>query len=139
LPGITLGKAVMANSVHDFNMPGEALDFDDLTIQFLVDEKMANYLAIHDWMIGLGFPEGHKWYRELISAERNAQGYSENSKAVSDCSLTILDSDNKPLKRFTFTDAFPVSLTGLTFQANNSDVQYLVATLTISYSYYSVS
>lgn len=139
LPSISLGEATMMSSVHDFKMPGEALEFEDITFSFLVDEKMENYLAIHDWMVGMGFPEDNKMYRDLMANSRNRQSYGDNSKAVSDCFLTILNSDNLPVKRFAFVDAFPKSLSGLTFQANNTDVQYLVAQVTMAYSFYTVT
>lgn len=139
LPGLTLGQAAFATSVHDLKMPGETLEFADISINFLVDEKMENYIAIQNWMFGLGFPEGHKFYTALMNNPRNGGSTYESTKAVSDCFLTILDSDNMPLKRYNFVNAFPTALTGLTFQSNNSDVQYLVATVTLAYEYYILS
>lgn len=134
-----LGQAAQASSVHDLKIPGESLEFDDITLSFLVDEQMKNYLAIHDWMVGLGYPYGHKMFGTLLADPRNAQSFTIASKTVSDCFLTINDSSNKAVKRFQFVDAFPTSLTGLTFQSSNSDVQYLVANVTLAYSYYTVS
>jgi hypothetical protein len=139
LPAITLGQAVFGTSVHDLKLPGEALEFDDLTISFLIDEKMANYIAIQEWMFGLGFPEGHKYYTELMNNPRNSGSQYEATRAVSDCFLTILNSDNLPLKRYNFVNAFPTNLSALTFQSNNSDVTYIVATLTLAYEYYVLS
>ncbi len=138
LPSISLGSSVFATNVHDLKMPGETLEFADLTVNFLVDENMTNYLAIQDWMFGLGFPAGHELYRGLLQSERNAANYGEVSKTVSDCFLTVLNSDNRPLKRFQFVDAFPTDLSALTFQSTNTDVQYLVASATFTYSYYSL-
>lgn len=139
LPGMQLGVAAQASSIHDLKIPGESLEFDDITLSFLVDEEMKNYLAIHDWMIGLGYPYGHKLFGALLADQRNAQSFTVASKTVSDCFLTIMNSDNKAVKRFQFVDAFPTALSGLTMQSTNSDVQYLVATVTLAYSYYTVS
>jgi hypothetical protein len=141
LPGVELGQAIQASSVHDIKVPGETLTFDDIQISFLVDENMDNYQAIFGWLIGLGYPEGHYQFREWQANLKNANAYSKSDAArtVSDCHLSILNSDNIPIFRYTFVDAFPVALSGLTFQSTNTDVQYLVANLTLAYSYYTVS
>ena len=141
LPGISLGQALQVSSVHDIKTPGETLEYQDITISFLVDEYMDNYKAIHDWMVGLGFPEQHKQFRDFMSDSRNAAAYkgSDASRSVSDCFLTIMNNDNVASHRFSFVDAFPTELSGLTFQSTASDVQYLVATVTLAYSYYTIT
>lgn len=139
LPSISIPAASISNSVQDIAMPGESISFDELSVNFLVDAKLENYLAIQNWIFGMGFPQGHKYYTNMINSPRNANSYGENSKAVSDAHLTILNGDNMPLKRFEFVDAFPTSLSALTFQSSNSDVQYLVATVNMAYSYYHTS
>ena len=35
---------------------GDDLTFDNLEITFLVDEKLANYIELHNWLVGIGFP-----------------------------------------------------------------------------------
>jgi hypothetical protein len=139
LPSINIPSVTFANSVHDLAMPGETMTFDEINVSFLVDDKMANYQAIQEWIFGLGFPAGHKYYTNMLNSARNANSFSENSKAVSDSYLTVLDANNMPLKRFEFVDSFPTSLSALTFQSTNSDVQYLVATVTLAYSYYHIN
>ena len=138
LPAISLGTAMQSSSVHDIKTPGDTMDFADISLNFLVDEKMENYIAIHNWIIGLGFPYGHSSFTELMSNPRNVNSYSVASKSVSDCSLTILSSDNTPTRTFTFVDAFPTGLSAITFQSTNTDVNYVVATLDLAYSYYKI-
>ena len=138
LPGISLGTALQSSSVHDIKLPGDTMDFDDITLSFMVDELMENYIAIHNWIVGLGFPEGHASFTKFIADTKNENSYSVASKSVSDCHLTILNSDNHPSRKFTFVDAFPTSLSALTFQSTNTDVNYVVATVTLSYSYYTI-
>ena len=33
------------------------MQFDDLTLRFMIDENLENYMEIQNWMRGLGFPE----------------------------------------------------------------------------------
>ena len=139
LPGMNLGTAVQASSVHDLKIPGETLDFDPLQISFLVDSNMDNYIAVHDWMVGLGFPVDNSMFTKLLSDPKNASFYSVSSKTMSDCTLQILNANNLPIRSFTFVDAFPTSLSGVSFTSTNTDVRYLTATLTLEYSYYILS
>jgi len=136
LPDISLGEAMQVSSVHDIRLPGDTMEFGDLQINFIIDERMENYTAISDWIFGLGFPKGHEQFTKFIKSERNDKSRSVSSKTVSDCTLSILNSDNLPLKTFTFVDAFPKSLSGISFSSINSDVTYLVASCTLAYSYY---
>ena len=57
IPGINLGVAVQSTPLKDLMIPGDKLVYNDFSIQFMVDENMENYLEIHDWMRGLGYPE----------------------------------------------------------------------------------
>ena len=66
------------------------MDFDTLRVQFLVDEKMDNYKAIHNWIVGLGFPENYKQYSDVIGNAFIPE-VSEVAKASSDATLVILD------------------------------------------------
>jgi hypothetical protein len=57
IPDITLGIAVQPTYLKDIELPGDKLIFGDLTLRFLVDEDLKNYLEIQNWMRGLGYPE----------------------------------------------------------------------------------
>lgn len=136
LPAITLGESVQVSSVHDLKIPGDTMVFSDITVNFLIDADMKNYIAIHDWITGIGFPTGNRAYTDFIKSSKNQNSYTELSKMVSDCTLIVMDANNKPLKRFRFVDAFPTSLSGITFSGTNTDVQYVVGTVTLAYNYY---
>ena len=55
IPGISMGTAVQPSYLKDIPVPGDKVLYEDLTIRFLVDENMENYLAIYKWMTGLGY------------------------------------------------------------------------------------
>ena len=57
IPDITLGTAIQSTYLKDIDVPGEKLTFGDLNVRFLVDENLENYMKIHNWLTGLGFPE----------------------------------------------------------------------------------
>ena len=58
-----------------------------MQLRFLVDEKLKNYSAIHNWIRGLGHPESGNDYNEYLVGE----DYDE--KTYSDGTLFILDSN----------------------------------------------
>jgi hypothetical protein len=78
--------------VHDIKIPGETMDYADLTIEFQIDEEMKNWNAIYFWMVGLGYPEGHELYLSYMNAKVNQNSPNELMKGYSDGSLIILDS-----------------------------------------------
>ena len=96
---------------------------------------MQNYRAIYNWVVALGFPETYTQYLNFVSNNELTQT-SELAKNYSDATLTILGSNNNPVQTIQFHDAFPVSVTSLTFQSTNQDVNYLVGSATFRYGYY---
>lgn len=135
LPGITLGAPEMPNPFSNIPIPGEQVAYDQLTVQFLVDENMNNYKAVYNWIVGLGFPQNYDQYINFIKDDdRNIIG--ELAKNYSDGTLQILGSNNKVAQEVQFYDLFPVNIDSLVFQSTNQDVQYLVGNATFRYNYY---
>lgn len=135
LPGILLGSPEFGNPFNIAPIPGETLTYDQLTVQFLVDENMSNYKSIYNWIVALGFPENYTQYLNFLS-ENELATTSELSKNYSDATLAILDGSNNVVQTAQFHDLFPVSLDSLVFQSTNQDVQYLVGNATFRYGYY---
>lgn len=134
LPGLSLGVPEQATPFSVQPIPGEMLTYDTLQVQFLVDSEMANYKAIHNWLIGLGFPESYDQYKQFVASDTH-NGY-ELAKNLSDGTLQILTGTNAIAQSIKFVDMFPVSIGSLTFQSTNTDVQYLVGDVTFRYGWY---
>jgi hypothetical protein len=132
IPGISLGSPEQQTPLSTFPIPGDMLSYDNLTIQFLIDEYMCNYKSIVDWMRGLGFPEDNQEYIDMLADSQNPG--SELSKNFSDATLQIMDSSNNPCKTIYFKDLFPISIDGLQFESTSTDVNYLVGTATFRYT-----
>ena len=90
-------------------MPGDQIQFEDLTLQFLVDENMENYLEIHNWIYSLGYPKSVDQFGDLIRADDN-QFVIDNLRQFSDGTLTVLNSNFVPMSYIKFKDLFPISL-----------------------------
>lgn len=136
LPDLQAPAAEMTTPLIDVPVPGEKLQFGELTVTFLIDETMANYIAVHNWMVGLGFPETHQQYRNFIGDQSIFPNSSELSAGFSECTLQILNSSNNVARTIQFNDAFPTSLSQLTLQTTSQDTIYLAATATFRYTTY---
>ena len=135
LPGVLLGEPEFANPLSRQPIPGETLTYDQLQVQFLIDEQMINYKSIYNWLLALGFPTGYDDYINFLN-EDDRLVTTELAKNYSDASLHILGSNNTVIQTVQFTDVFPVSIDTLTFQSTNQDVNYLIGNATFRYGFY---
>lgn len=137
VPGITLGTAVQPTYLRDLDVPGDKIQFEDFSMSFLVDETMENYMEIHNWIIGLGYPESVQQFKDLLNDEERNLNNIKNQ--FSDGTLQILNSNYQVQAQVNFKDLFPVSLSALEFIADDSDTNYFTATATFKYTYYVIA
>ena len=135
IPEINLGVANQPTYLKDLDIPGDKLTYGDLTLRFLVDENLENYMAIHNWMTGLGFPESTQEFKDLTT---NDDGQRDFEEQFSDGNLSILNSNFRPVANVKFFNLFPVSLTSLDFDATEPDVQYFTAEASFKYTVYNI-
>ncbi len=133
IPELNLELARQSSYLKNIDIPGERLTFGDFTLRFLVDENMENYLAVYDWLKGLGFPESGKQFKDITT---DSDGQRDQKEAFCDGTLRILNSNYREVAKVKFTDLFPVSLTSLDFDATNTDIQYFTAEATFKYTIY---
>ena len=139
IPEISLQTETQNTYLKDIDVPGDKLTYADLYLKFLVDEDLVNYMAIHNWLTGLGFPESAQDYRDLLTNQSDLTQPLDPKKAFSDGSLYILDSNYNTNAIVKFKDLFPVSLTSLNFDSTKTDVQYFTAEATFKYTVYNIA
>jgi len=111
------------------------MTYGDFTLRFLVDENMENYMAVHNWLTGLGYPETTQQFRDLTTDD---DGLRDLKKQFSDGSLHILNSNFRTQAIVKFKDLFPISLTSLEFEATDTDVNYFTAEVNFKYTVYNI-
>lgn len=134
LPGIALGDPSFSTPFATQPIPGDTLSYDPLVINFLIDENMLNYNILYNWIVALGFPESYTQYTTLLAGDTTQ--YGELAKNLSDATLEILDSNNNVIRTVTFYDAFPTALETITFASTNTDVAYVVGSVTFKFGHY---
>ena len=140
IPDISLGVAEQPTWLKDLPVPGDKMQFGDLNLRFLVDEDLKNYMSIQHWIRGLGYPEDMQEFRDLESeATMPANFGQEGDNIYSDGTLQILNSSLVPNFQVIFKDMFPVSLTTLSFDATDTDIEYFTADVSFKYSIYNLT
>ena len=140
IPGINLGVAMQPTYLKDIPVPGDKITYDDLSFSFFVDENLENYLEVHNWIRGLGYPES---IQEFSTLKENDQYFPSNSSKnpyneYSDASLSIYSSNFNIIAQIHFKDVFPVSLSPVNFDAKSGDINYVEAEVTFKYSIYDI-
>ena len=132
VPSQNLAVAIQPTRFNALPEPGDEINYDDLTIRFLVDEDLKNYKSIHNWIRYLGHPESEKDWTTF------SDGDSYQEKQYSDGSLFILDSNFNRKFRIYFKDLFPVSLSGLNFDSTYTDTEYFAVDATFKFSIFEI-
>ena len=124
VPGLSLNETTYNTPLKDIPLIGEKLNYDDLTITFIVDENLENYIEMHTWLTSIGFPKDRSQFKDFRSTTSNmsttTRGESKDIGDVrastpelamtSDAVMTILTNKNNPVVECRFKDVFPVSL-----------------------------
>ena len=140
IPDLNLGVALQPNPLRDIPTPGDKIDFGDLNLRFLVDEDLVNFMEIQNWMRGLGFPDSLAEFADLDEGGQLADAFGKFKNArddiYSDGILQILSSNLVPQFQVMFSDLFPYSLSTITFDATDTDIEYFTADVSFKYTIY---
>ena len=140
IPSLDLGIAEQPTWLKNIDVPGDKIQFGDLTLRFLVDEDLVNYMELQRWIRGLGYPEDMDEFRKL-EGEAVMPGNFGNSgdQIYSDGTLQILSSNLVPQFQVVFTDLFPYTLSTVTFDATDTDIEYFTADGSFKYTIYNLT
>ena len=135
IPGISLGVTLQPTPLKMLDVPGDILEYEDFSLTFLVDENLENYLTIHKWLTGLGFPESQRQFTNLVT---NDEQLIDKKLQYSDGTLSILNSNYREVATVKFRDLFPTSLSSLEFTATDTDINYFTAEVSFKYTIYDI-
>ena len=145
IPDMTLGEAIQPTYLRDIPTPGDKIQFGDLSLRFLVDEDLTNYMEIQNWIRGLGYPEETKEFNDLtkkgILSDGKAFGNTkqDGDDIYSDGTLQMMISNRVPKFHVKFSDLWPYSLTTMTFDATDTDIEYFTADVSFKYTIYTIT
>ena len=152
IPAIALSDVLVPTPYKAMPMMGDQLTYDNLSVSFIVDEYLENYLSIHEWMTAIGFPKNRSQFKNFKSNTSNTpsanaaqsndigdvQKPTSKNALFSDATLTILSNKNNPIVNVLFSDLYPVAMTGLEYNQGATDVEYLTASIDFAYQIYEI-
>ena len=152
IPAIALSDVIVPTPFKSIPMMGDQLTYDNLSISFIVDEYLENYLSIHEWMTAIGFPKNRTQFSQFKSNTSNTPSTASSpsndigdvqkptsvNALFSDATLTVLSNKNNPIVNVFFRDLYPIAMTGLSYNQGATDVEYLTAEITFAYQLYEI-
>ena len=152
VPSITMGDAIFPTPFKDIPVMGDKLTYENLSISFIVDEYLENYISLHEWMTAIGFPKSRTQFKDFRANTSNVaqatQGTSQDIGDVqpstpanalfSDAYLMILSNKNNPIVEITFHNMYPVSLGALEYSQGAADVEYITVSADFAYQIYEI-
>lgn len=138
IPSINLGIAVQSSYLKDIPIPGDKLTYEDLTLRFNVDEDLTNYLIVHNWLRGFGYPSNVNEYQQLLDEDKVNPGVQNANSGQSNGDLIIYNSNFKENAIVRFTGLFPVSLSTIRFDAKITNTEYITAEVVFKYTLYDI-
>jgi len=129
LPEITSSPVEMQSPFASHFAVQDKLQYADLSLSFIIDENMENYLEIFDWMKGLGSPQNLEQYKNIAESEHGIK---------SDISVIVTNSHKNANMNFKFFNCFPVSLSGVQLDVTANDITYPEASVTFRYDYFTI-
>ncbi len=140
IPSMDLGIAEQPTWLRDIPTPGDKIQFGDLNLRFLVDEDLVNYMELQRWIRGLGYPENMDEFRKLEGEAVMPSNFGQAGDDIySDGTLQILSSNLVPSFQVVFSDLFPYTLSTVTFDATDTDIEYFTADVGFKYTIYNLT
>lgn len=126
LPQFTLNSTTIANGPWmNSSIPAAQVQFEPITVSFLLDEKWEVYQEMYQWALGEG---------NYINGESN-----EITVLPRDMLIHILDSKNeKIVLTFRFSEAFPSIFGGVDMDYSDEQATYNKLQITFQYKYFTI-
>ena len=121
IPDVSMPVTEVASPFRNLPIiPSGGVKFGDFSVRFIVDEDLVNYNSIY------------KWIRDNGNADQ-MQRTTKESEIYTNGQLNIVTSQYNPAFVIDYRDIFPVSLSGLQFDATMTDVEYITAEVTFKH------
>ena len=118
VPGLTMGGVESPFRNMQGSVPSNRIEYDPLTLTFLVDEEWKNWNFVFEWM------------------KRCRTGNSPIADTMADITLSLVNSNKALNKVLVFRGAYPTTLSPLQLESSNVDSMPLICSLSFRYQEY---
>ena len=122
LPSLSLTAAELPFSQTHAFVPGDRIEYGDLSLSIILDETLNTYAEIHNWI-----------HRIAEHATSPADTHFDGHPYYHDLSIVVLTSDNKIARTVRFVNAFPVSISDMELDATVGDAGLLTFEAAFAY------
>ena len=129
LPTVVLGETNEPSPFMNLPLEGDTLTFEALSLSFIVDEDLQNYIEIYNWLTALGFPRDYSQFEIL----QEPSAASKTLSKYSDLSLVVHTNKSNPNYKIKFTDVFPTSISSIQFDATPTGMDPIVVDATFNF------
>ena len=129
LPTVVLGETHEASPFMNTALEGDTLTYESLTLSFIVDEDLTNYIEVYNWLTALGFPREFSQFAALKEPEEASRLLSK----YSDLTIVLHTNKSNPNYRIRFTECFPTSLSSIGFDATPTGMDPIVVDATYNF------
>ena len=129
LPTVVLGETNEPSPFMNLPLEGDTLTFEALSLSFIVDEDLQNYIEIYNWLTALGFPREYSQFAIL----QEPSAASKTLSKYSDLSLVVHTNKTNPNYKIKFTDVFPTSISSIQFDATPTGMDPIVVDATFNF------
>jgi hypothetical protein len=126
LPGINIPEFIQPSHFTAIKRPATTVNYEDLSVTFLVTEDLKNWIQLYDWMTRI-VPT--RSFKEVIQPEKDI---------YSDITLNVLSNKSNRVMEVNYKQCWPKSLSGITFDSTTPDAANTTATIVFSYSGHTV-
>ena len=130
IPSLALGVTNYASLFSDLPIEGDKILFEQLSLEFIVNEDFSNYLEIYNWITSIGFPENFQQF----SLKESLQATSGTDTLKSDMSIIVNTNKSNPNYEVKFKDAFPTTLGNVDFIAGSPSIAPIAVGATFAFS-----
>jgi len=124
LPSVSLTEVLMPTPFVPVRAPSK-MEFDDLSITFVIDENMRNWLELFNWM------------RSTTNVE-NYEEYRTSNTHLTTANLLVLNSSKSPKLSVNFEGVYPKNISSVEFSSTLVDPEPIVCTALFGYRSYNV-
>jgi hypothetical protein len=117
LPGFTLPNTPVGVRGATMYVPGDKIQYDDITFKILVDEDLKNYSELYNWI---------------------KDNHSSGTLSYEDIILQIYSSSSNKNKEIKFVSSFPVSISAIQFDTQVEGIDYLSIDVTFRYDRFQI-
>ena len=115
IPSVSVGETLQPTRLGaTVKLPGDKIQFGEITITFIVDENMENWTELYNWMEGITASTDTEKYRLLVGANKRENQPQDNSgdfdQLHSDMTIVVTTAANNPNRYVRIQDAYPSAL-----------------------------